>query len=124
MSKGTASQTRVNSARSCSAWPDEVGVVEEIEGLCAKLKVGSFAEPEVLQQAKVNPLGTWAEEASNGTTAEVALSRCEGASGKPLGSSFGEMNGRDLIRPRHNICIRADHSQATGISSRRVFGCA
>jgi hypothetical protein len=95
-------------------------VIEEIEGLRTELKMGTLAEPEVLQQAEINPFGTWAEETPNSTAAEVTLSRGKGAGGEPLRLSFGEVNGRDLIRPRDNICIRTHHSQTAGIGSRRI----
>ena len=103
LSKGAVSKTGINDPK--------VGVIEEVESLCPHLKIDTFGEPEVLQQAQIDLFHTRAQDVSNGATAKVSLGRSEGAGCEPLGLSLGQVNCRHLIGARRDICVWIYHAQ-------------
>ena len=109
LSKSAVSKTGI--------YDPKIGVIEEVEGLSAHLKIHTFTEPEILQQAQINLFHAWTQDVSNLTTAKVTLGRSEGVGSEPLGLSLGHVNCRYLIGARRNICVRVYHAQTAGIGA-------
>ena len=97
LSKGAVSKT--------SVYDPQIGVIEEVEGLSAHLKIHTFIEPEILQQAQINLFHAWTQDVSNLTTAKVALGRSEGVGSEPLGLSLSHANCRHLIGASENVIV-------------------